>query len=1202
MNAAELEIPNPWEIRQELMEMTLEQILGPAGGPEEILAQDPRQRYLVGILAPQEVEKPEVEKPEVDANADPANETAKLLLEEDDSPEAGKVPEEGHPESPVGKAVPMFEPASFGFSFTLAKESPALIAEVNFGIYQKLDKESDPSNQTDSKTTLWQRIPVQGASEPIVLKSCQQQDVPMVWGPGTPVGIELKITLREYPDGWVGTLFLLNHQAPLKTRKSEAFLFQTELNLCAQDQSPVFIKRLQRPLQSRLDSRDLAEKEALEMLYHNQVEFAVGHGISVHADTYPQQPHQAWRIATRALPCFEVPQTRHTQVADLETDMAVLAQLSPEELNQALMPLTTGYQRWAEALMPASPNETEMLALARCQEAQERILAGIELLAQNEQAYTAFQAANQAMHQQRIHALWSLRKRRGEKDLALEAVDMPANRTWRPFQLAFILINLPGLTLLDHPERSDQPNAVADLLWFPTGGGKTEAYLGLTAYTLFLRRLMGVVGDYSGMDGVAVLMRYTLRLLTLQQFQRATALICACELIRSKDESRWGKTPFRIGLWVGQNTTPNKTKESQQFVENLLGEYKEQQSGGHTSPLQLTHCPWCGAEINAKKHLKVEGAFPGERGRTLIYCGHASCEFGKRLSPKEGLPVVVVDEEIYRLLPALVIATVDKFAQMPWNGQIQMLFGQVNQYCSRHGFRSPETEDSDSHHASGSNEAARSHFVHPLRPPDLIIQDELHLISGPLGSMVGLYETAVDKLCSWQVNGQTVRPKIVLSTATIRRATTQVRELFHRQVAIFPPHGLDICDNFFSKQVVPGPESPGRRYLGVCAPGRKLKEVQITVYSSLLAAAETLYKKYGKAVDPWMTLVGYFNTTRELGGTRTLLRDDIATNLKQMDKQGLAVRNLWDNGIEELTSRINADRIKNILEKMEVPFDPLSDAERKAAAERAKANNTPYDGPARPADILLATNMISVGVDIDRLGLMVMMRQPKTTAEYIQASSRVGRSSQAPGLVFTLFNWAHPRDLSHYEVFEHYHETFYKHVEAISVTPFSARALDRGLSALLVTLIRLSSTDYNRNESADALSPNWPKLAEITGYIARRASEIRQDRQLEQSIRSELATRLDFWQKTIQEMRHYQKKLGYKGKKGNTDGLLKDAGLIDPDNPTRTLKWEPFTCLNSLRNVEPQIPLILNHPHPRWQGRPPLQGFTESPTEREIKA
>lgn len=190
-----------------------------------------------------------------------------------------------------------------------------------------------------------------------------------------------------------------------------------------------------------------------------------------------------------------------------------------------------------------------------------------------------------------------------------------------------------------------------------------------------------------------------------------------------------------------------------------------------------------------------------ERQRTLIYCGDplGKCAFSKIKAPSEGLPVLVVDEEIYRFLPALLIATVDKFAQLPWKGETQMLFGQVNRYCARHGFLSPDIEHPASHPAS--NGWAKTTVVEhgPLRPPDLIIQDELHLIAGPLGTLVGFYETAIDHLATWEFGGQQVRPKVIAATATIRQARQQIKALFMRQVQIFPPQGLEIGDNFFSR-------------------------------------------------------------------------------------------------------------------------------------------------------------------------------------------------------------------------------------------------------------------------------------------------------------------------------------------------------------------------------------------------------------------
>ena len=1194
---SELKPPSKWALREELIQKTYEQLQGPAGGPEEEINQDPRQRYMVGLLAPQEQDTKEDIASDQDLKA--------IHLDEDEQPEPGAIPEEGSVESPVAKAIPMFEPASCGLSFTVAPTAESLEIELNFGIYRRVEStEPEPQHKW-----VWKRTPVKATCHEVSLKACQNKPLVLNLDQGLPnPGLEVKITMRQHSNCWVVTVFLLNNQKPLKTKKSEAYLFQTEITVTAPDQQAIFIKRLSPHLQARLDARDRYEKQAMDMLYRKHLEFAVGHGVSVHVDTLIDQNQNAWRIQTRPIPSFEVPLTQHSQISGLETDMFTLSTANQTELITGLNPLVTAYRDWAAQRQEQylqTPEEfsdfetAPELALSRINQACQRIQAGIELLAHDAQARKAFQAANAAMHQQRVHSIWAHENRKTPQNSDLNSVDIPKNRSWRPFQLAFILINLPGLSDLEHEERSENRDALADLLWFPTGGGKTEAYLGLTAYTLFLRRLQGVVEGYDGEQGVAVLMRYTLRLLTLQQFQRASALICACELIRQSDPDTWKQTPFRIGLWVGQNTTPNTTKNSQDYIEKLLnGNYfQKQEASAQANPVQLSHCPWCGHKIDPGKDVRVEGAYPKERGRTLIYCGSMfGCAFNKNKSAAEGLPIVVVDQEIYRLLPSLVIATVDKFAQMPWKGQIQMLFGQVNQYCSRHGFRSPETEDSDSHTATQSLPAAHSQRIHSLRPPDLIIQDELHLISGPLGSMVGLYETAVDKLCSWQVKGKTIRPKIVMSTATIRRSAAQVRALFNRQVSIFPPHGLDIEDNFFAQQIKPDAQNPGRRYLGVCAPGRKIKELQIAVYAQLLAAAGNLYQKYGAHADPWMTLVGYFNTTRELGGTVTLIRDDIQEQLKSMRKEGLTQRKIADHAVAELTSRISSDKIKDILEKIEMGFDPVKDIERKHAVEEAKNNKTDYAGPPRPADVLLATNMISVGVDIERLGLMVITRQPKTTAEYIQASSRVGRSVKAPGLIFTLFNWAHPRDLSHYEVFEHYHDTFYKHVEAISVTPFSSRALDRGLSALLVALIRLGSEQYNANTEAQNLNPDDPRIAEIVTYISQRAQDMNADADNSEQVKTELKARLDEWQKQIQNMKSFQKILGYQAGKGNVDALLHAADRIDPENPGRTAQWETFTCLNSLRNVEPMIPLVMHHKHRERQARPELQPYLK-PTE-----
>ena len=528
------------------------------------------------------------------------------------------------------------------------------------------------------------------------------------------------------------------------------------------------------------------------------------------------------------------------------------------------------------------------------------------------------------------------------------------------------------------------------------------------------------------------------------------------------------------------------------------------------------------------------------------------CLFSARRSPDEGLPVVVVDEEIYRRLPSLLISTADKFAQMPWKGETQMLFGRVNGYCTRHGYRSPEVRDKDSHPKRRQLPPAKTIPVGKLRPPDLIIQDELHLISGPLGTLVGLYETAIEQLSSWEVDGKTVRPKVIASTATIRHAESQVYSLYLRRVNIFPPSGIDIQDNFFSRQREPGEENPGRLYLGICAPGIRTKMVIIRVYVAYMAAAQQLFEKYGKAVDPYMTLVGYFNAMRELGGTRRTVEDSVRSRLRRMPARGLSKRFINPFNLEELTSRKSASDIPKILDRLEIQFEPGKDRGGK--------------GQKRPLDVLLATNMISVGVDVNRLGLMVVAGQPKTTSEYIQATSRVGRHH--PGIVCVVYNWARPRDLSHYERFEHYHATLYQHVEALSVTPFSPRARDRGLTGVLVSLIRLPGEEFNKNMEAGSVKRdhNFPQTA--IEAISQRAMLIEGSNEIGTEVKQELEERLDEWLSKAQQVSGGGGQLGYRRERGTVTNLLEDAS---------GRQWTHFTCLNSLRDVEPNVGLVLDN-------------------------
>ena len=535
-----------------------------------------------------------------------------------------------------------------------------------------------------------------------------------------------------------------------------------------------------------------------------------------------------------------------------------------------------------------------------------------------------------------------------------------------------------------------------------------------------------------------------------------------------------------------------------------------------------------------------------------MYCSdkYGRCPFGEKHSKGEGLPVVTVDDELYRLLPGLIIATADKFAQLPWQGQLTALFGRVTQRCERHGYRSPDLDElideTDRHNAKKPHPAAKTVDTLPLRPPDLIIQDELHLMTGPLGSLGGLYETVVDDLCSWQVGDTVVRPKVVASTATVRRANEQANHLFNRDLAVFPPHGLDASDSFFARQVEITDKTPGRRYLGICAQGRRMKAVEIRVYVALMSAAQFLYDRHGKDVDPWMTLVGYFSSLRDLGGMRRLVDDDVKSRLIRMEQRGLGRRNTYE--IAELTSRMSSSQIPATLRHLSQKFDP-------------SGKESGY-----PIDVLLATNMISVGVDVPRLGLMVVGGQPKSTAEYIQATSRVGRSTDGPGLVYSICSWSRPRDLSHYERFEHFHATFYRHVEATTLTPFAPRALDRGLTGVLAGLIRHRVPDWNGNETAEDVNIDADVIDEIIELVSARAEQVTEDPEAAALVEREISTRLHAWSARVA-----RKQTGVLGYKERNDGAT--AGLLR--QPTAD-HWELFTCPNSLREVEPGINLLFD--------------------------
>ena len=1140
--------PTPAELRAEFERLILTDLLGPSK-PDEVLpgVRTPvREWYLVGMLAPKGTI--------VDPNRG----------DDDDLPgddEGGAPGREGQP------AKVVLFPSSIGFTAAVEASCSSLTVSASWGRYEKIPN-PDPT-ATGAYSRLWQRHPAGGSlAMPLV-----EGDVgPLVPDPSQPE-VVVRGRCRRTSNCWLVTLFLVNEQMPVRQNVDERWLFQVELAVAASDGSPAFVGRAV-ALPDRVDHSD-SELAHLDLLYREKVEFAVGHGVSVNAEVAEGDPYRAVSVRTAVIPRSEVakveaPGSNDPALDGVERellgavtfDMEKLAGLDGPAAVATLRPLADAYDRWLDRQearivgLTKSQADAARAALKSARDIAGRLRLGIELVGSGGDAAEAFAFANHTMWQQRVHTLVGLERRADPElsaaDAELRVLAKP-NWSWRPFQLAFVLVNLPALVDPKHEERR-LDTGTADLLFFPTGGGKTEAYLGLTAFTLAIRRLQGDVASHSGEGGVGVLMRYTLRLLTAQQFQRAATLICACEVRRRQliaaGDQRWGTTPFRIGMWVGGSVSANKTQDAAQALDDL----KQTGWAKGASPTSLVACPWCGRELDPKTDAKVHPHL----WRTLITCGDpkGQCPFTARRSDGEGLPVVTVDEEIYRLLPDLVISTADKFAQLPWQGATTSLFGRVTRKCSRHGFRSGDLDvvgdhkEANSHPAAGGLPAASTSDCLPRRPPDLIIQDELHLIAGPLGSLFGLYETAIDELASWTVDGVECRPKIVASTATIRRAEHQTYALFCRRLAVFPPQVIDAGDSFFAVER-PLSESAGRLYLGVCGMGQRFKSVATRVYTTVLAAAQVMYEKHGAAADPWMTTVGYFNALRELGGMRRMLDDEVVNRVRRADRRGLASRYLNDNDVVELTSRVTSSDIPAVLDRLGVKF----------------TGKKPEKGERYPVDVVLATNMISVGVDVPRLGLMVCSGQPKTTAEYIQATSRVGRDVSGPGLVITLYNWAKPRDLSHYETFEHYHQTYYRQVEALSVTPFARRALDRGLTALMVAEARHSRPEWNPKPAAQTVPVHGADFDLIATSLRTRAQLVANNAAAT-AVDELVADRRDKWSK---QQTAPGVTLAYARGTGSEVNLLKSA---------EAGPWSVFTVPNSLREVEVGSNLLLREDDP----------------------
>lgn len=1032
-------------VRQKILDAVRKDLIGPTSDCEQ-LNEVPTSSYITGLLYPADTDVTE------DENYNDVEFTEKNFDADGETLEAGIFEEEEAEDRVKGGFQ---KPSSIGVSFYVSDDVQKVNAYINWGKYyaeqvqgEVIDEtlEEDAENKKKKKHTIYIREQMNDVVEIDFNLMGRSKQIPLE----SNGNIYIYVMKMQLDNGYkMVSVYLHNNDKSDGDEKEYAkVMFQVEMLIADDLMSPIFVPEY---LCRKVELED-------EYYYKGRPVYARGRGC---AATWEKKAEEinATAIKSSFIPDYEIPSVS-AQIDDMpEHAFSMLQMGSPKkksEVIQNLRTLTEMYGSWItdaltndEAMHDDKFKATGQTIIDKCNDANRRMNAGIDLIENNDKVYQAFVFMNQAMYLQRSITAFSKDYGNGIPcSLRDYMTDMPEkgrkkdHSEWRPFQIAFVLLNLYGIMDGESPERN-----IVDLLYFPTGGGKTEAYLGLIAFTIAYRRLTASdETDYEKDGGVTVFLRYTLRLLTTQQRDRLMRLIVAMEQLREKNEKLYGKERISIGFWVGGNVTPNKFSEYSDSDQFKKKEFIRKLTK------QIIKCPYCGKEITRDEYdINEKGKY------VKIHCADKNCMFS--LKTGRTIPVYLVDEEIYAKCPTVIISTVDKFARLPWSERVGLLFGRTDRYCSRCGHIAIGEKHAGRHNAdvAAGLERAETVACKPFYPPELIIQDELHLITGPLGTIYGGYETVVEEMCCIEKNGKKIRPKYIVSTATIRNAGEQIKFLYGRnEFAQFPPSGFDTRDSFFIKEVplptenlvdaseekisrmISDGKKPFRQYAGICASGQSVKTTLIRLYSIILQTALDIAKEpeYEDYIDPYYTLIGYFNSIRELGGAVRLLDDDIASRIRVVKNKynSSEQRYLSFEGKKEITSRIPSWDIAQILEKLAISYD------------KNKEKQGCYD-------VVIATNMIAVGMDVDRLGLMSVVGQPKQNSEYIQATSRVGR--QHPGIIFTVYNPYRPRDLSNYENFVGFHSQMYRYVEGTTATPFAARARDRVLHALVVSLLRL---------------------------------------------------------------------------------------------------------------------------------------------------
>lgn len=1025
------------ETRASVIQRLREDLIGPFTDDETLVGR-PLDIYLSGILWPLESS--------VDAAEDDGG-----PIDEDEDQQGGQV-------SVFGQ----MKPSTMGISFAFTPTAQSSFeVDYSFGVYVLVENEHAESSNIET----WKRKQIKGTIKvDLEDDSNQYFDLPTH---DLPLKIKINIRNKRLNSLRLVTVTLINASKLSDESKIDGnskSIFQTHLSVRkGKDSDFMGLPDERLPIDE--------DEESARLLYWDEHSFAVGHQC---AATWSVNKEEIAVLETDWLPTESVPmfsQSGHQVFRELiesgGLDARTVANQKSEEIFATLRLLSECYESWIIqqeiqiTKLPSSLIATAERHLQNCRQVSKRINEGISFLESSPEALKAFRIANLAMA---IQHSWKFDENDSRRSLI-----------WRPFQMAFILLTIESVSNPASKERE-----VLDLLWFPTGGGKTEAYLAIIAFGATFQRL-----KHKGRDAVFgnfAVMRYTLRLLTAQQFERASALILALERVRKGFEKAivegdLGNTPFSIGLWVGDKATPNSYDDA-----------KSQRGDDFAaSAEQIVKCFKCGK--------KLKWIYSDKSREVRPSCTDASCDLGPQLG---AWPISTVDEDIYRICPTLLIGTVDKFAQLPRREEMKSLFG----------FKSKN-------------------------PTELIIQDELHLISGPLGTIVGAYELAIDWLLS--ING--LRPKVIGSTATIRKAESQVRALFDRQSCQFPPPGLSYKDSGFA---VIDNERPGRMYVGLSNAGRSAKFTLQAVAASLLQSGGLEELGDVKSRDGYSTLLMYFNNLRELGGAIVQVLDDVPDSiLLYATRRNEIPRNL--DAPKELTSTRSQTEILEILGDLAKTCDSKE-----------------------KVDVVLATNMVSVGVDVPRLGLMQVNGQPKTRSEYIQSTSRVGRS-EFPGLVIVSHNILRARDRSHFETFTSWHRRLYRDVEATSVTPFASRSRDRTLKTLIASMVRHG--DSKMLNSPKLSNANPEVIKEIVQEIQRRVQAI--DPSVSNDVLEEVKTILDEW-----IGRDVDKYLD-ESPKGIRRSLLQGAERFAQKIAVGVLPGYAWPVMNAMRSVEPSTPFRL---------------------------